>query len=150
ATDVSKKTLEVAKLNAKKHGVGGKITFLAGSLFAPLEGYSLKREIDFLVSNPPYVIRSDIDSLLPEVANYEPRIALDGGEKGLSFYKRIIKKAAQYLKPGGYLILELGVNQAPPVREIIEKTLGFESIEIVKDYSGIDRVIISKKTVDKS
>lgn len=147
ATDISKKALEVAEENARRHRVEDRITFLEGNLFSPLENRHLKGKIDFLVSNPPYVIRSEIDSLMPEVANYEPRIALDGGEDGLSFYRRIIEEAPKYLKSHGYLVLELGIDQAPPVKEMIEKTLEFESIEIIKDYSRIERVIVARRTV---
>ncbi|MBU4561728.1 peptide chain release factor N(5)-glutamine methyltransferase [bacterium] len=163
ATDISKKALGVAKENARRHRVEDRITFLEGDLFSPLENRHLKGKIDFLVSNPPYVIKSEIDSLMPEVANYEPRIALDGGEDGLSFYRRIIEGAAQYLKSlprrpastakrgeqagQGYLVLELGIDQAPQVKEMIEKTSKFESIEIIKDYSGIERVIVARRAV---
>jgi len=145
ATDISKEALEVAKENAKRHKVEGKITFLDGDLFSPLKNRHLEGKVDFLVSNPPYVIRSEIDSLMPEVANYEPRIALDGGEDGLSFYRRIIERAPQYLKSQGYLVLELGIDQVSRVKEMIEKTSKFESIEIIKDYSEIDRVIIAQR-----
>jgi release factor glutamine methyltransferase len=145
ATDISKKALEVAKENARRHRVEDRITFLKGDLFSPLENRHLKGKIDFLVSNPPYVIRGEIDSLMPEVAHHEPRIALDGGEDGFSFYRRIIEGAPQYLKSKGYLVLELGIDQAPQVKEIVEKTLEFKSIEIIKDYSGIERVIIARK-----
>jgi release factor glutamine methyltransferase len=147
ATDISKKALEIAEENARRHRVEDRIAFLEGDLFSPLKDYHMEGKIDFLVSNPPYIIRSEIRSLMPEVANYEPRIALDGGEDGLSFYRRIIKGAAQYLKSKGYLIMELGIGQAPQVKEMIEKTLEFESIGIIKDYSQIERVIIARKAV---
>jgi len=145
ATDISKEALEVAKENAKKHKVKNEITFLEGDLFSPLKNHHLEGKIDFLVSNPPYIVKREIDSLMPEVANYEPRIALDGGEDGFSFYGRIMEKAPEYLKSRGYLVLELGIDQVSRVKEIIEKTSKFESIEIIKDYSKIDRVIIARK-----
>ncbi len=145
ATEISKKALEVAKENAQRHRVIDRITFLEGDLFSPLEDRRLEGKIDFLVSNPPYLIRSQINSLMPEVANYEPGIALDGGGDGLSFYRRIIEGAVEYLKSRGYLILEMGIGQAPKVKEMIEKTKEFLSIEIIKDYSGIERVITSLK-----
>ncbi|MCK4648791.1 peptide chain release factor N(5)-glutamine methyltransferase [bacterium] len=146
ATDISKKALAVAEENARKHRAEDRITFLQGDLFSSLKDRHLEGKIDFLVSNPPYVIRSEIDSLTPEVADYEPRIALNGGEDGLSFYRRIIEEAPQYLKSPGYLVLELGIDQAPQVKEIVEKTLKFKSIEIIKDYSEIERVIIAQRS----
>ena len=145
ATDISTKALEVAKENAKRHRVEDRITFLEGDLLTPLKNRYLEEKVDFLVSNPPYVIRNKIASLMPEVANYEPRIALDGGEDGLSFYRRIIEKAPEYLKSQGYLVLELGIDQVSRVKEMIEKTSKFESIEITKDYSEIDRVISAQR-----
>jgi len=145
ATDIPKKALAVAEENARRHRVEDRITFLEGDLFSPLENRHLEGKIDFLVSNPPYVIRGEIDSLMPEVAHHEPRIALDGGEDGFSFYRRIIEGAPQYLKSKGYLVLELGIDQAPQVKEIIEKTLEFEAIEIVRDYSQIERVIVTRR-----
>ncbi len=156
AVDISKKALEVAKENAIRHRVEDRITFLEGDLFSPWENYYLEGKIDFLVSNPPYVIRREINSLMPEVANYEPRIALDGKEDGLFFYRRIIEEAHLYLKSPapeqvrcgagrGYLILELGIDQSSQVKEMVKKTLEFESIEIVKDYSKIERVIIAQR-----
>ena len=145
ATDISKKALEVAEENARRHRVEDRITFLEGDLFSPLENCHLEGKVDFLVSNPPYVIRNKIDSLMPEVANYEPRIALDGGEDGFSFYRRIIERAPQYLKSKGYLVLELGIDQSSQVKEMIEKTLEFESVEIIKDYSQIERVIVTRR-----
>jgi len=165
ATDISKKALEVAKENAKRHKVEDKITFLEGNLFSPLKNRHLEGKVDFLVSNPPYIVRREIDSLMPEVAKYEPRIALDGGKDGFFFYRRIIEGAPQYLKSPapeprrtnlrgrqvrcgagqGHLVLELGIDQAPQVKEMIKKTLEFESIEIIKDYSQIERVIIARR-----
>jgi release factor glutamine methyltransferase len=145
ATDISKKALEIAEENARRHRVEDRITFLEGNLYSPLEDYHLEGKVDFLVSNPPYVIRSEINSLMPEVADYEPYIALDGGEDGLSFYRGIIEEAPQYLKLKGYLILELGIDQASQVQEMIEKTLEFDSFKIIKDYSQIERVIITRR-----
>ena len=145
ATDISKGALEVAKENAKRHRVEDRITFLEGDLFSPFKKRHLEEKVDFLVSNPPYIVKREIDSLMPEVAHHEPRIALDGGEDGFSFYRRIIEGAPEYLKPQGYLVLELGIDQVSRVKEMIEKTSKFESIEIIKDYSEIDRVIFARK-----
>jgi len=146
ATDISKGALEVAKENAKRHSVEDRITFLEGDLFSPFKKRHLEEKVDFLVSNPPYIVKREIDSLMPEVAYHEPRIALDGGEDGFSFYRRIIEGAPEYLKPQGYLVLELGIDQVSRVKEMIEKTSKFESIEIIKDYSEIDRVIITQRS----
>jgi release factor glutamine methyltransferase len=141
ATDISRKALAVAGDNARRHSVAERIVFASGDLISPLKNHGLAGKIDFLISNPPYIRSSDLRLLMPEVAHYEPRLALDGGEDGLSCYRIILREASRYLKPKGHLILELGINQASPVKEIIEKTSAFEAIEIIKDYSGIERVI---------
>ena len=85
----------------------------------------------------------DIEHLAPEI-KYEPRIALDGAEDGLKFYRQIIKKAADYLKEEGYLLMEMGFNQSEAIKDIINETKQFEIIETVLDYSGIERVIVLK------
>jgi len=140
ATDISLEALETARYNASLNNV--EVRFLQGDLFS---NYDLRpKAYDLIISNPPYVPTAEIDDLQPEVRE-EPVIALDGGEDGLDFYRRIINQAPLYLKAGGYLILEMGFGQAEAIREIFKFFVNFEIIEIIKDYSNIDRVIVAKK-----
>jgi release factor glutamine methyltransferase len=128
AVDISKEALKIAKENAGLNEV--KINFSHSDLFTGLE--SQKKTYDIIVSNPPYIRTSDIASLQPEV-RCEPRLALDGGEDGLDFYRRIIDDALYYLRKGAFLIMELGLGQSKTVKNIFQKQNNFEIMDIVKD-----------------
>ena len=141
AVDISEKALQISKANAERHGVSDRMRFLRGDLFEPLKAEGLEGKLDALVSNPPYIPRGEIDNLQKEVALYEPRLALDGGEDGLDFYRRIIADAPLFLKEGGLLALEVGYDQAQPVNQMLKEKGCFQKIEIKKDLSGIDRVV---------
>lgn len=139
AEDVSWRAILLAKENARSYGVSGNIHFVVGDLFSPLkEGRS---SFDLILSNPPYIPTATIDTLLREIAEFEPRIALDGGPDGLGFFRRIVMGAGSFLKDGGWLMLELGGEQGEAVAEMIRDTGFFESPCIIKDHSGVDRVI---------
>jgi len=143
ATDLSKEAIEVAKENAKDSGVGDRILFLVGDLFEPFSPF--KRPFDLIVSNPPYIKNSEIDRLAREIKDYEPLMALKGGEDGLNFYRQIISQAPHYLKEGGWLLLEMGEGQGERVSELIESTGEFKSPILLKDLAGIERVIKAQR-----
>lgn len=142
--DISKKALNIARKNAEKHEVLSKVSFLNGSLFEPLKDMGMEGKIDILVSNPPYIPTSDIENLQIEVSKFEPRIALDGGEDGLDFYKEIINKAPEYLRCGGLIVLEVGHDQARRVIDLMKEKNKYVDIEITKDLAGIERVVSGK------
>ena len=135
-TDISEAALETAKENAIELGFADRIDFIKADLYP-----SGDVKADIIVSNPPYIKRSVIDTLEPEVKDYEPRLALDGDEDGLLFYRRIIDRAGEFLYSSGYLIMEIGYDQADEVKSLLEENGHFHSIEVVKDFSGNDRVI---------
>lgn len=143
ATDISKKALEIAKINAKLNRV--KVDFIQSDLF---DTDNLQpNTYDLIVSNPPYIPALEIKNLQPEV-KCEPRIALDGGKDGLDFYRKIIAGARDYLREDGFLIMEMGFNQKEKIENIFQKAKNFQIIEIIKDYNNIDRVIVvQKKTI---
>jgi release factor glutamine methyltransferase len=144
ATDISKKSLQIALKNAQKHNCEDKIIFLLGDLFEPFIGRIEKNSLDGIISNPPYINSYDFKSLSPEVKNNEPKIALFGGIDGLDYYRKIIRKSPQYLKKNGFIALEVGINQSKIVEELIIRENSFnQEIEIVKDYLGIERVVIA-------
>ncbi|HCL91124.1 MAG TPA: peptide chain release factor N(5)-glutamine methyltransferase [Candidatus Atribacteria bacterium] len=144
ATDISKKSLQIALKNAQKHGCKDKIIFLQGDLFEPFMGKIKKNSLDGIVSNPPYIDSHDFESLPPEIKDNEPKVALSGGIDGLDYYRKIIKKSPQYLKKNGFMALEVGFNQSKIVKELIIKENNFnQNIEITKDYLGIERVVIA-------
>lgn len=139
AIDHSEVALEIARKNSKRHDVKDRITFLSGDLFQPLK--NLERKFDFIVSNPPYVKRSDLEGLEPEVNVFEPVSALDGGKDGLDIIKSIINEAPKYLNNNGRLLLEIAFDQATEVQAHIKKSGFYTSSTVIKDLSGNDRVV---------
>lgn len=145
AVDISEAALNVAKENAVLNGMAERIDFVEGDLLNNGQGQALPlRDYDLIVSNPPYIPAGDIESGQPEV-RYEPRIALDGGTDGLDFYRRIIRQPPMHLKENGLLLMEMGYNQCDAIKNIFQKSGKFEIIEIIKDYSGIERVIVGAR-----
>jgi len=144
ATDISKKSLQIALKNAQKHDCKDKIIFLQGDLFEPFIGRIEKNSLDGIISNPPYIDSYDFKSLPPEIKNNEPKIALSGGIDGLDYYRKIIRKSPYYLKKSGFIALEVGAGQAKKVKELILKENNFkQNVEIFRDYSNIERVVIA-------
>lgn len=132
-SDVSKQAILVAKENAKLHGLEAE--WVRGNLFDNVSGC-----FDVIVSNPPYIPQGQIPALMPEVQLFEPLQALDGGEDGLDFYRKIAALAPGYLKEGGQLFFEIGCDQAKDVQRIMEEQ-GFAELSVVKDLAGLDRVV---------
>lgn len=147
ATDVSRRVLRIAQSNAEAHRVADRITFLRGNLWRALDGRDLGREADVVVSNPPYVPSDIIPTLMPEV-QWEPRQALDGGPDGLQFHRAIISGAPQRLRPGGFLLLEVGADQAGAVRGLFERAGNFEAIRVYRDLAGRKRVVAARRTAN--
>jgi release factor glutamine methyltransferase len=130
--------LELATRNAAKHGAV--VVMVRGSLFEPFNG----ERFDLIVSNPPYIPTGEIAGLQPEVRDYEPSAALDGGPDGLDFYRSIIPAAPGHLDSGGWLLLEVGIDQAAQVLELFAGTGRFEELFTAKDPAGIERVVGGK------
>lgn len=139
AVDISEHALNVAELNAKMNGVERQIAFLESDLLQDIP----KEKYDIIVSNPPYIKKAIIKHLEREVQK-EPRIALDGGYDGLKFYRKIIDKAHEYLKYGGYLCFEIGYDQKEEVMELIQKNGRYIDTYCKKDFYDNDRIIITK------
>lgn len=144
ATDISKKSLQIALKNAKKHNCKDKIIFLQGDLFEPFIGRIEKNSLDGIISNPPYIDSYNFKLLPPEIKDNEPKIALSGGIDGLDYYRKIIKKSPYYLKKSGFIALEVGINQSKRVEELIIRENSFnQDVEVINDYLGIERVVIA-------
>ncbi len=145
-TDTSGIAMRYAKKNAELNSITN-VTFLKGNLFEPikkqLSSHASHITFDLIVSNPPYIRSNDIENLQPEIKNWEPVEALDGGEDGLGYYRTIIPEARNYLKEGGHLLFELGVSQADLVRKMV-KDAGFTDVLLIKDYAGIERILRAK------
>jgi len=144
ATDSSVAALEVAKMNADRHAVSGRIRFLEGDFLQPLKENFPNSSFDFIISNPPYVCESEMGILQDEVRVHEPHGALLSGEGGLVSYGRIILSSFDLLGEGGCLILELGAGRAESVGEILLK-VPFSRIYFQKDMQGIDRIAAAIK-----
>ena len=137
ASDISEKALEVARENAKSLKVG-EISFIQADMFE-----NVTDKFDVIVSNPPYIETGEIDELMPEVRDYIPRLALDGDIDGLKFYRIISKEAVKKLNKNGRIFYEIGYNQSRAVASILLEN-GFTDVKIMKDYSGLDRIVMAK------
>ena len=131
-TDLSEKALQVAGENARRLGV--EASFVQGDLFEPVSG-----KYDCIVSNPPYIASREVDALMEEVRDHEPRMALDGGEDGLYFYRKIAIQSPKYLNDRGRIFLEIGFDQGEAVAGLLAPA--FDEVRIVQDLAGLDRVV---------
>ncbi|MCX6371499.1 MAG: peptide chain release factor N(5)-glutamine methyltransferase [Actinobacteria bacterium] len=141
ATDVSEAALEVARRNAARLGLGGRVDIRLGDLLADLPA---RMRFDVIVSNPPYIPAAEYRALEPNVRDYEPRLALDGGEDGLAVLRRLIPAAAARLRPGGVLAVEVGAGQAAAVRALFAAAGAFRPAEARADLAGIPRVVFAR------
>lgn len=132
--DISGKALRLAERNAERLGIE-QAAFVKSDLFQKVDG-----KFEVIVSNPPYIRSAEIEGLMPEVRDHEPRGALDGGEDGLFFYREITAKAKDHLPGGGMLFYEIGSDQGEAVKGIMEGN-GFREVRVEKDFSGLDRVV---------
>jgi release factor glutamine methyltransferase len=137
ALDISDAALNVARRNARRHGVYDRIAFVRGS--------AVETDVDAFVSNPPYIPASDRDSLPPEVRDYEPAEALFAGHEGLDVIERLITRASSELSNDGLLVFECGVGQAPAIREMIAGASWLELVDIRPDLAGIPRIVVARR-----
>lgn len=131
--DISEKALAVAAQNAKELGISAQ--FIQSDLFESIEG-----RFEYIVSNPPYIRKDMIPTLMEEVRDHEPLIALDGGENGLDFYRKITREATEHLYSGGMLFFEIGYDQGEAVKLLMEEE-GYEEVTVSQDLAGLDRVV---------
>ncbi len=140
SVDISAEAIEIAKKNALFHNVYDRVHFYKSDLFEQVE-----KKYNIITSNPPYIPLKDKENLQIEVKDYDPKIALfTKDEHGIEFYEKILNKAKNYLFDCGYIVFEIGINQAELVKELMKK-LEYKKIEIIKDYNSIERVISAKK-----
>jgi release factor glutamine methyltransferase len=144
AVDASSDALDVAKANAVRHKVAKRFDARQGSWFDPLQVGEL---FDVIVSNPPYIASNTIETLATEVKDHDPRLALDGGADGLDAFRAILAEAPMWLKPDGWLVVEIGADQGPQVKAMFLKA-GLEDVVIEKDLAGLDRVVFGHHVQD--
>lgn len=138
ATDISAEAVETAEANAEDLRV--KVRFITGDMFEPVKG----RKFDMIVSNPPYIRTNMISILQEEVKDHEPLNALDGGRDGLDFYRTIVERAADFLKPEGFLLMEIGHDQGEDLRKMLKDSGKYSPAVVIKDLPGRDRVVKCK------
>jgi len=136
ALDVSPEALEVARVNCQRHGVAGRVKLLRGDLLAPLD-----EPVDLVLANLPYIARSEFATLQPEIVEYEPRVALDGGQDGMDGIRCLLGQAGDHLAPGASIMLEIGADQGAVGRAIAGRFFPKARIEVHADYAGHDRVL---------
>ena len=142
AVDISGEALRIAQSNARSCNVAERVTFLRGDLLSLFNPRS--RPFDLILSNPPYIAAGELSSLPDTVRCYEPHLALDGGDDGLAFYRRLIAEGPPYLSDAGVAIVEVGYQQAAEVARLYTQSLQWDVLEVVKDYSGIERVVVAQ------
>jgi release factor glutamine methyltransferase len=142
ATDVSLDALEIARANARRHGVERKIHFLSGDVFEPVR--DRPELFDMIISNPPYVRRAALDALPRDVRDFEPRVALDGGADGLEFYRRIIPGALGYLTMSGFLAVEIGADMGEDVARLFTDAGGYAPPQLCRDLAGKQRIVCAR------
>ncbi len=141
AVEIDPAVREVAQKNIEKHNLGDRVDLLLGDLFEPVAG----RQFEIIVSNPPYVPDAEIATLDPDVRLHEPELALRGGADGLDIVRRIIGQAANFLTPGGVILLEISGEQAETVVRLFASAGGFEPARVEKDLAGKSRVVWTRK-----
>jgi release factor glutamine methyltransferase len=145
AADISEAAVALAEKNYKLNLEDGDqlqelgYRFIVSDLFSNIDG-----KYHIITANPPYIVRDEIEELMPEISEHEPRLALDGGTDGMDFYRRIVKDAGSYLVPGGRLLMEFDDSQAEPVKQMMEEA-GFTEVEVHRDLAGLRRVIEGRK-----
>jgi release factor glutamine methyltransferase len=138
ACDISDEALEIARINAARLALGGKVLFRKSDLLTVYDG----EEFDFVISNPPYVGEADADKVQKQVREFEPRIAVFSGGEGLDIYRRLIPQVRTALRPGGWFVAEMGYSEEANVRDLLA---GWADIQVTPDLQGIPRVIAAKR-----
>ncbi len=141
AIDLSDEAISCCKENINRYHLNDRVTPYQGNLFEAIEKLDLKGKVDMIISNPPYIPTSDIESLGINVKDFEPHLALDGGTDGVDFYRAITKQAPKYLKNGGMLVYEIGYNQGQEIVKLIQESDFYENVEITRDLASLDRCV---------
>ncbi len=145
AVDRSPEALAVARTNTRTHGAADRVRFFEGDLFGPIAGIDLGAGVAVITANPPYIRTDEMETLQPEVRDFEPEIALLAGPRGTEIAERIINDAPRFLRSGGSLIMEMGMGQATKLRQNIAENKSYNKVEVLKDLAGIERVIVAKR-----
>ncbi|MDQ3950999.1 MAG: peptide chain release factor N(5)-glutamine methyltransferase [Gemmatimonadota bacterium] len=144
AGDLSDDAVELGRRNAEHTGLADRVRFIRGDLFAPFEAAGLRAAADLIVCNPPYISTAKVAGMPTEIAEFEPRLAFDGGAFGISILFRLVAGAPQFLKPGSWLCFEVGVGQGEPMAKRLERAGGYAIVERVRDGAGEIRALLAR------
>jgi release factor glutamine methyltransferase len=150
AADLTDGCVAWARRNAEALGLTGRVTVAQGDLFAALAGFALEATIDVVVCNPPYISSGRLGGDRAALLEHEPREAFDGGPYGLSIHQRVIRDAPAFLRPGGWLLFEIGLGQEKQVRLLFERARLYEDIELVPNEHGVVRVVAGRVKGNRS
>jgi release factor glutamine methyltransferase len=139
ACDISEEALEIARVNAARLALGGRVLFRKSDLLSVYAG----EHFDFVISNPPYVGECDADKVQKQVREFEPKVAVFSGREGMEIYRRLVPQAHKHLRPGGWLVAEIGYSEEDNVRNLLA---GWAEIQVTPDLQGIPRVVAARKT----
>ncbi len=142
ASDLSPDAIALAKENAELNEVADRIEFHSGSLFAPFKDKDII--FDMVLANPPYIKESELESLHIQIREYEPQIALTSGEDGMELIRQMFSEGPDFMKPGAYLISEVAFDRMDTIKDLVENETRYKVVETVKDYSGIERIVVLK------
>ena len=141
ASDRSVAALQIARLNAKRHGLDSRILWLAGDLLAPLLSSGLAGKVTAIIANLPYISHAEWESLSPDVKDFEPCLALDGGPDGLDVYRRLLQEAPCFLAPDGVMLVEIGIGQVDRLCQEITESNILKVVNVQPDLQGIPRMV---------
>lgn len=147
AADLSEDAVELARRNTNFLNLDDQVKLFSGDLLEPFKDLELNGSVDLLTCNPPYISSSKVPDMPAEISNHEPELAFDGGSFGINLIRRLIKDAAKYIKPEGYMAFEVGLGQGEVIKKQVEKSNLYENIYTVNDGSGNARVIVAQKKV---
>lgn len=148
AVDISLSALEIARVNSNRHVEAGRIKFLQGDLFEPVRAQ--KNGFDLIVSNPPYIRTGELSTLAPDIRDWEPRTALDGGMDGMEYYRRIVGEAHHFLTPAGAIVLEISPELSQAVVDLFTRSGRYQRASLHADLAGKDRVIAAMRATESA
>ena len=142
ALDISPEAVARAQEHVEQYDLQERVTALCGDLFAPLDGMDLEGQVDVVVCNPPYIPSGSLEKMAAEIVEYEPLVALDAGPYGINIFRRLVKDAVRFLRPGGLLAFEFGAGQEVLVQRLLQKGGGYVQMQAVNDHTGTPRVFV--------
>lgn len=144
-SDLTTATVQSARANAARLGLGDRVTIVQGDLFEPLRGLGLDGQVDLVMANPPYISTARLDGESAHLLVNEPREAFDGGPYGISIHQRLVVEAQVFLKPGGCLTFEFGAGQDRQALALLSRARAYEAIELINDETGRPRVAMARR-----